>query len=207
MFSAFKKFGRMGGGSSIPWTPTKLFAAGEAGGLWDFSTLANLYQDSAGTTPCTAVGDPIGKVLDTSGRGNHLTQATSTKRPVLGRMPATGVRNFLWADLTGSSTGAGGWTKQTGVTVDSLGSDIYRINFNADGQGVFSSITGSNGGQTSVIGVSYIGSVDLRVESGTGTVTLREPIGSQFADTDIAVTTSWTRAQTPANIASSTDFG
>jgi len=95
MFSAFKKFGRMGGGSSIPWTPTKLFSAGEAGGLWDFSTLANLYQDSAGTTPCTAVGDPIGKVLDTSGRGNHLTQSTSTKRPVLGRMPATGVRNLL----------------------------------------------------------------------------------------------------------------
>ena len=95
MFSAFKKFGRMGGGSSIPWTPTKLFAAGEAGGLWDFSTLANLYQDSAGTTPCTAVGDPIGKVLDTSGRGNHLTQATSTKRPTLGRMPATGVRNLI----------------------------------------------------------------------------------------------------------------
>ena len=95
MFSAFKKFGRMGGGSSIPWTPTKLFAAGEKGGLWDFSTLANLYQDSAGTTPCTAVGQPIGKVLDTSGRGNHLTQATSTKRPTLGRMPATGVRNLL----------------------------------------------------------------------------------------------------------------
>jgi len=95
MFSAFKKFGRMGGGSSIPWTPTKLFAAGEKGGLWDFSTLANLYQDSAGTTPCTAVGDPIGLVLDTSGRGNHLTQSTSTQRPTLGRMPATGVRNLL----------------------------------------------------------------------------------------------------------------
>ena len=77
------------------WSPTTLFAAGEAGGVWDFTTLANLYQDSAGTTPCTAVGQPIGKVLDTSGRGNHLTQSTSTKRPVLGRMPAGGVRNLL----------------------------------------------------------------------------------------------------------------
>ena len=98
MFSAFQTFGKLGAlASSVAraWSPAALFAAGEAGGLWDFSTLANLYQDSAGTTPCTAVGDPIGKVLDTSGRGNHLTQATSTKRPVLGRMPATGVRNLL----------------------------------------------------------------------------------------------------------------
>ena len=103
------KFGRMGAGSSIPWTPTKLFAAGEAGGLWDFSTLANLYQDSAGTTPCTAVGDPIGKVLDTSGRGNHLTQSTSTQRPTLGRMPATGVRNLLTYTEDFSNAAWGKW--------------------------------------------------------------------------------------------------
>ena len=98
------------------WSPTTLFAAGEAGGLWDFSTLANLYQDSAGTTPCTAVGDPIGKVLDTSGRGNHLTQSTSTKRPTLGRMPATGVRNLLVNTATLSTqnvtTVAGSYTIQ-----------------------------------------------------------------------------------------------
>ena len=70
MFSAFKKSSPMGAGPASL-DPDKLFAAGEAGGLWDFTTLANLYQDSAGTTPCTAVGDPIGKVLDTSGRGNR----------------------------------------------------------------------------------------------------------------------------------------
>ena len=76
----------------------------------------SLYQDSAGTTPCTAVGDPIGKVLDTSGRGNHLTQATSTKRPTLGRMPATGVRNLLVNTATLSTqnvtTVAGSYTIQ-----------------------------------------------------------------------------------------------
>lgn len=68
MFSAFQTFGRLGAGAravAAAWSPASLFAAGEAGGLWDFSTLANLYQDSAGTTPCTAVGDPIGLVLDT----------------------------------------------------------------------------------------------------------------------------------------------
>jgi hypothetical protein len=119
MFSAFQTFGKLGAlASSVAraWSPTTLFAAGEAGGLWDFSTLANLYQDSAGTTPCTAVGQPIGKVLDTSGRGNHLTQATSTKRPTLGRMPATGVRNLLVNTATLSTqnvtTVAGSYTIQ-----------------------------------------------------------------------------------------------
>lgn len=96
MFSAFQKFGRLGASASAaPFSPSKLFAAGEVGGVWDFTTLANLYQDSAGTTPCTAVGQTIGLVLDTSGRGNHASQATSTKRPLLGRMPAGGVRNLL----------------------------------------------------------------------------------------------------------------
>ena len=81
---------RLGFLGEASWSPTSLFASGEQGGLWDFSSLANLYQDSAGTTPCTAVGDPIGKVLDTSGRGNHLTQATSTKRPTVGYDSGTG---------------------------------------------------------------------------------------------------------------------
>ena len=35
--------------------------------LWDFSTLTNLYQDSAGTTPVTAPDQPIGLVLDSLG--------------------------------------------------------------------------------------------------------------------------------------------
>ncbi len=66
MFSAFNTFGRLGASASAaPFSPTKLFAAGEAGGVWDFTTLANLYQDSAGTTPCTAMGQTIGLVLDT----------------------------------------------------------------------------------------------------------------------------------------------
>jgi hypothetical protein len=42
-----------------------------------------MFQDSAGTTPVTAVEQPVGLMLDKSGRGNHATQATSTKRPVL----------------------------------------------------------------------------------------------------------------------------
>lgn len=103
-------------GSRRAWSPLALFAASEKGCLYDFTQLANLYQDSVGTTPCTAVGDPIGLVLDTSGNGNHASQATPTKRPILGRMPATGVRNLLVNTATLSTqnvtTSAGAYTIQ-----------------------------------------------------------------------------------------------
>jgi hypothetical protein len=64
-------------------TPASLFAASEPGGWYDPSDLTTLYQDAAGTTPVTAVEQPVGRVLDKSGRGNHLSQSTAAARPVL----------------------------------------------------------------------------------------------------------------------------
>jgi hypothetical protein len=60
-----------------------LFTAGEQGIWLDPSDFSSLYQDSAGTTPVTAVGQPVGKILDKSGRGNHATQSTGASRPTL----------------------------------------------------------------------------------------------------------------------------
>lgn len=60
-----------------------LFRAGEQGVWYDYSDFSTLFQDSAGTTPVTAVGQPVGRVLDKSGNGNHKTQPTSTARPTL----------------------------------------------------------------------------------------------------------------------------
>lgn len=49
--------------------------------LWlDPSDRATLWQDSAGTTPVVAAGDPIGRILDKSGAGILATQATTTSR-------------------------------------------------------------------------------------------------------------------------------
>ena len=62
-----------------------LFGAGEQGGWYDVSDMSTLFQDEAGATPVTAVEQPVGRILDKSGRGNHATQATTTKRPVLSR--------------------------------------------------------------------------------------------------------------------------
>lgn len=47
-------------------SPSSLFAAGEVGAWYDPSDLTTLYQDSAGTTPVTAVEQPVGLMLDKS---------------------------------------------------------------------------------------------------------------------------------------------
>ena len=65
------------------WSPARLFAAGEQGVWYDPSDLSTLFQDAAGTTPVTAVGQPVGRMLDKSGRGNHATQPTAQSRPLL----------------------------------------------------------------------------------------------------------------------------
>jgi hypothetical protein len=64
-------------------SPLTLFASGSQGAWYDPADFSTLFQDSAGTTPVTATGQPVGKILDKSGRGNHATQATATVRPLL----------------------------------------------------------------------------------------------------------------------------
>lgn len=72
------------GGEAV-FTPASLFASGEQGAWYDPSDLSSMFQDSAGTTPVTAAGQPVGKINDKSGRGNHLTQITAGERPILGQ--------------------------------------------------------------------------------------------------------------------------
>ena len=71
------------GGQSLDSAVRALFANGEQGAWYDPSDLSTMFQDSAGTTPVTAVEQPVGKILDKSGRGNHASQATADARPML----------------------------------------------------------------------------------------------------------------------------
>ena len=53
-------------------SPGELFANGEQGAWYDPSDFSTLYQDSAGTTPVTDLGQPVGLMLDKAnwdGRG------------------------------------------------------------------------------------------------------------------------------------------
>jgi len=65
---------------------TSLFGNGEQGAFYIpmpvvLGTQA-LFQDSAGTVPVTADGDPVGRMLDQSENGNHAIQTVSGSRPV-----------------------------------------------------------------------------------------------------------------------------
>lgn len=71
-----------GGTPSLTAQVQALFAKySAAGGMWDFTDMATLFQDSAGTTPVTAASQSVGRVLDKSEQGNHVIQYTSAKRP------------------------------------------------------------------------------------------------------------------------------
>jgi len=48
---------------------------------YDMSDASTLWQD-AGSTPCTADGDEVGRVDDKSGNGYHANQATTTYKPL-----------------------------------------------------------------------------------------------------------------------------
>lgn len=98
-------------------SPINLFVAGEQGVWYDPSDFSTMFQDSAGTVPVTALNDPVGKILDKSGRGNHATQATSTKRPIL-KQDANGKYYLLFDGIAAAlDTGSINFTGTDKVTV------------------------------------------------------------------------------------------
>ena len=57
---------RLGAMRSGGFSPASLFAGGIAGAWYGPSDLSTLFQDSAGTTPVTTTGQPVGLMLDKS---------------------------------------------------------------------------------------------------------------------------------------------
>jgi len=55
--------------------------AGRNGGWYDPSDFSTLFQDAAGNTPVTALGQSVGRILDKSGNDAHASQATISARP------------------------------------------------------------------------------------------------------------------------------
>ena len=66
-------------------SPLSLFFGGANGAWYDPSDFSTMFQDAAGTTPVTATGQPVGRILDKSGRGNHAynPSGNSANYPVL----------------------------------------------------------------------------------------------------------------------------
>jgi hypothetical protein len=107
-----------------------LFGASEEGAIYIPQPIANgaqaLFQDSAGTVPVTADGDPVGKMLDQSGNGNHATQTVSGSRPIyrtdgtLHWLEFDGVDDFL--EFTQVISGTQARSYVTATDQDSYGS-------------------------------------------------------------------------------------
>lgn len=64
------------------WTPALWFLASEQGAWYDPSDMSTLFQDAAGTTPVTAVEQPVGLVMDK--RLGLVEQADSVLHPLTG---------------------------------------------------------------------------------------------------------------------------
>lgn len=71
------------GGSEPAFDPATLFTGGEKGVWYDPSDFSTMWQDTAGTSPVTAVGQSVARIDDKSGNGKHATQANPASRPLL----------------------------------------------------------------------------------------------------------------------------
>ncbi|RWN51391.1 MAG: hypothetical protein EOS04_24265 [Mesorhizobium sp.] len=87
--------GPLSGGGGGAFSPLTLFTGGIVGAWYDPSDLTTLFQDSAGTVPVTADGDPVGMMRDKSGNGNHLAQATTASKPAY---KTSGGRHWIEGD-------------------------------------------------------------------------------------------------------------
>lgn len=161
-------------GQSSGFGPASLFSAGQIGGWYDPSDLNTLFQDSAGTTPVTAAGQPVGLMLDKSGRGNHATQTTAGSRPLYqidgnGRpyLSFDGVDDFLvtptitpgidksqvFVGLRKLSDAATGMVVETSnnfnsnagsVAISAPNGTLPRYSFSSRGTGIATAVTGNS---------------------------------------------------------------
>ena len=129
-----------------------LFAANEPGVWYDPSDLSTLFQDAAGTTPVTAVEQPVGLMLDKS------------KGLVLGPELVTN------GDFSNGTTG---WTATTvGV---SFSDGVLTFNRTAGNPDPLATNTGSaTSGKTYVLSFDVLsisaGTVNLGIKTGAGSV-------------------------------------
>lgn len=70
------------------------FGESQSGALWQCTVPANLRAATDGTGE-SAIGGTIARINDSSGNALHLTQASTSLRPIRGRRPKTGRRNLL----------------------------------------------------------------------------------------------------------------
>lgn len=179
--------------------PASLFPA--QGYILNPSDISTMWQDSAGTTPVTAAGNPVGRIIDVSGNGYIFTQATAANRPTYqisattgaGCLRFDGVNDYLSSTATvnlssgtklftaiGMSRNSGGSQRIPifgGYGAVSGGFTVYAPVGNDDSVGV--AVRGTaNGYQTQLFGpgvvlATHTGTWDMTVATIAGAITSR----------------------------------
>ncbi|UOK71718.1 phage head spike fiber domain-containing protein [Ancylobacter polymorphus] len=80
-----------------------LFRYGETGAAYDAFDLSSLFQDAAGTSPATIVGQQIALVSDRI-HATHARQSSVSLRPLIGRAPKDRRNIYLGSDLLEGSS-------------------------------------------------------------------------------------------------------
>lgn len=151
-------------GSSTAFNPLKLFAAGEQGVWYDPSDFSTMFQNSAGSTSVTAVGQPVGLILDKS-KGLALGSEIVTNG---------GFDN----DVTGWTAGGTGtivWSAGQAVFTRAVSGDLaYQAVTTTSGKFYKISVTvasGNNARMSFHTSTSALGSGNIGENKGVGTYT------------------------------------
>ena len=188
-------------------SPASLFAAGEQGAWYDPSDFTTMFQDSAGTTPVTAVEQPVGSILDKSGRNNHASQSTPASCPVLSARVnlltySEQFNNAAWIAASSGTAALGVKTNNYGIAPDGT-TTAARIQLDVS--------AGSVGNQSQVYqianvsnGASYKYSAWIRTNDSS-TKTIMAFSGGATVPTSLTVNGTWTRYEAARTVGGSTD--
>ena len=135
-------------------SPAMLFTTGVNGAWYDPSDLTTLYQDAAGTIPVTAFEQPVGRMLDKSGRGNHAfnPSGNSANFPVLSARYNLLTKSEQFADAY--------WAKNNATVTNPTATTIVETTAANSEHNIFAAID-------SAAAATYTFSVECALSSGT----------------------------------------
>lgn len=126
-------------GSSTAFSPLTLFAAGEQGVWYDPSDFSTMFQDSAGTTPVTAVEQPVGLILDKSkslALGSELVTNGTFDTDVSGWSGGTATWSAGTLRGVGGGVGSGFYSSGFAVTAG----NTYKFTFTIKGDASYAAL-------------------------------------------------------------------
>ena len=182
-WSLSTKKGGWGSGWLNGFSPLSWFAAGEQGAWYDPSDLTTLFQNSAGTTPVTAVEQPVGLMLDKSGRNNHAFQATAGNRPVLSARVNLLTKTEDFSDAVWSKRGTCTATANAGIAPNGTNTASLIAGLGPVGSGDF--YNAAYASISSTAGTIFSPSYYIKRVSTVGTLTISNPSNDVYGKWNI----------------------